>query len=90
MVAPPLSGSFFSHPKICFLFNRYPLVTRESYDFSRLGHPWQTQCRQLPRMDQLITYFQTLNFSPSLATHWAVYQFNFCQEWSLLALFQDN
>ena len=61
MVAPPLSGSFF-HTQKCFFFNRYPLVTRESYDFSRLTHPWQTHYRQPPRMDQLITYFQTVIF----------------------------
>ena len=59
MVAPPLLGRLFT-PKIYFLFNRYPLDTRESYDFSRLAHPWQTHRRQPPRMDQLVTYFQTL------------------------------
>ena len=65
----------FSYPKICVLFKIYSLVTRESYDFSRLAHPWQTHRRQPPRMDQLITYFQTVIFFPSPATHWIMHQF---------------
>ena len=83
----------FSHPKYVFSFNRYPLDTRESYDFSRLAHPWQTHYCQPPRMDQLITYFQTLiSFvfhlfhSHSLDNS----NFNFCQEWTLLDLFYVN
>ena len=87
-----LSWSYFHTQKICFLlFNRYSLDTRESYDFSRLAHPWQTHRRQPPRMDRLITYFQTqsepFNFFPFPATHWITNHFNFNKQWSLLELF---
>ena len=92
MVEPPLLGRIFSPKKYVFyLFNRYSLNTRESYDFSRLAHPFQTHRRQKPRMDQLITYFQTqsepFNFFPFSATHWITNHFKLNKQWSLLELF---
>ena len=59
MVAPPLLRRIFI-PKICSLFNGYPLDTRESDDFSRLAHKRKSYYCQPPRMGQLNTYFQTL------------------------------
>ena len=59
MVAPPFRGRIFT-PKKCFLFKRYPLDTRESYDFSRLAHKRKTYYCQSSRMDQPITSFKTL------------------------------
>ena len=35
----------------------------------------------------LLRIFRPYFLSFIIATHWAVYQFNFCQEWSLLELF---
>ena len=92
MVASPFLGRIFTPKKYVFLlFNRYSLDTRESYDFSRLAYPWQTHRRQPPRMDRLITYFQTqsepFNFFPFPATHWITNHFNFNKQWSLLERF---
>ena len=87
MVAPPLLGRLVTPKNMFFLFNRYSLVTRESYDFSRLAHPWQTRRRQPPRMGQLITYFQTLIFFPSLATHWIMMHHFIREGWSIEDLF---
>ena len=70
MVVPPLLGRLFT-PKKCFCL----------IDISRLAHPWQTHRRQPPRMDQLITYFQTLIsfvFHFFTVTLWIVANFNFC------------
>ena len=56
--ATPSWSSFHNH-NMFFSFNRYPLDTRKSYDFSRLAHPWQTHYCQSPRMVQLVISFPT-------------------------------
>ena len=55
MVAPPL----LDVPSYFFHSIRFPLDHPTCDDFQKLAHPSQTLYRQLSRMVQLITSFQT-------------------------------